>query len=488
MKILKIFFTASPRHSSNKFDSALGLIAAVRVESGEFFFTLFLTLTLLLTISSALVFRLSSFVSRLSSILALSLHLGDTYIKMCIAMKVYTGKGYISLFALIAIWMVSAVTSLPGLAISPILEDLSRIFPSASQLEIQMLTSLPSLLIIPFVLLAGWLSEHSGESLKLLAVGLLIFFASGLACIFAKDIRLLIVASCVMGIGAGIVVPYSTGLVVRYFTGDSRVQQLGISSAVNNLSLVLATAVVGWIATRDWHLAFAVYLLPAVAFIMLLALRNTKPSPEPKESDQLRQTKIQWMRLVGLSVLYFVITFTTLVITFYLSFLLEKYRFPQEFSSVMISLFFLAIMLPGLMLNAIIRRVRSMTIFISLCLIVVGLLLVGTIPDIPLMTIGVILTGVGYGVLQPIIYDKTAIIAPPETATKALSVVMTVNYVAVVLCPLVVDFVAKIMGQNRSTFPFVASAVLVAMVAFLSLLMRKSFVLGLDESYYSGKK
>ena len=70
-------------------------------------------------------------------------------------MKVYTGKGYISLFALIAIWMVSAVTSLPGLAISPILEDLSRIFPSASQLEIQMLTSLPSLLIIPFVLLAG---------------------------------------------------------------------------------------------------------------------------------------------------------------------------------------------------------------------------------------------------------------------------------------------------------------------------------------------
>ena len=168
-------------------------------------------------------------------------------------MKISTGKGYISLLALIAIWSVSAITSLPGLAISPILEDLSRIFPTASQLEIQMLTSLPSLLIIPFVLLAGWLSER-GESLKLLAVGLFIFFASGVVCIFAKDIRLLIVASCVMGIGAGVAVPYSTGLVVRYFTGDARVQQLGISSAVNNLSLVLATAVVGWIAMKDWHL------------------------------------------------------------------------------------------------------------------------------------------------------------------------------------------------------------------------------------------
>ena len=407
---------------------------------------------------------------------------------MSIAMKIATGKGYISLLALIAIWSVSAVTSLPGLAISPILEDLSRIFPAASELEIQMLTSLPSLLIIPFVLLAGWLSERGGESLKLLAVGLLIFFVSGVACIFAKDIRLLIVASCIMGAGAGIAVPYSTGLVVRYFTGDSRVQQLGISSAVNNLSLVIATAVVGWLAAKDWHLAFTVYLLPVVALVLLLALRDAKPAPEPEESDQLRQSKINWWRLSGLSVLYFIITFTTLVITFYLSFLLEKYSFPQEFSSVMISLFFLAIMLPGFVLNSVIRRVRSMTMFVSLVLIVVGLLLVGTIPDIPLMTLGVILTGVGYGVLQPIIYDKTAIVAPPDKATKALSVVMTVNYVAVVVCPFVVDFAKDIFRQKAESFPFVASAVLVAMVALLSLLLRKSFVLGLDESYYRTKE
>lgn len=402
-------------------------------------------------------------------------------------MKISTGKGEISLLALLAIWSVSAVTSLPGLAISPILEDLSRIFPSASELEIQMLTSLPSLLIIPFVLLSGWLSQR-GESLALLAGGLAVFFASGVVCIFAKDIRLLIVASSIMGIGAGVAVPYSTGLVVRYFTGDSRVRQLGISSAVNNLSLVLATAVVGWIATRDWHMAFIVYLLPAVSMVMLLALRNAKAAPEPKESDQMRQTKISWMRLTGLSLLYFVITFTTLVITFYLSFLLEKYRFPQEFSSVMISLFFLAIMLPGFALNTIIRRLRSMTIFVSLVAIVVGLLLVGTVPDIPLMTLGVVLTGAGYGVLQPIIYDKTAIIAPPEAATKALSVVMTVNYVAVVVCPFVVDFAEKLFRQKEESFPFVASAVLVAMVALLSLILRKSFVLGLDESYYRDVK
>ena len=72
--------------------------------------------------------------------------------------EISTGKGTISLPVLLAIWSVSAVTSLPGLAVSPILGDLNTIFPSASDLEIQMLTSLPSLLIIPFVLLSGKLS------------------------------------------------------------------------------------------------------------------------------------------------------------------------------------------------------------------------------------------------------------------------------------------------------------------------------------------
>ena len=83
---------------------------------------------------------------------------------------IQTGRGMISLATLVAIWSVSSVKSLPGLAISPILGDLNKIFPKATDLEIQMLTSLPSLLIIPFVLLAGKLSVGK-DKLKILAIG-----------------------------------------------------------------------------------------------------------------------------------------------------------------------------------------------------------------------------------------------------------------------------------------------------------------------------
>ena len=79
-------------------------------------------------------------------------------------MKIKTGKGSITLVVLLAIWSVSAIASLPGLAVSPILGDLNKVFPKVTDLEIQMLTSLPSLLIIPFVLLSGKLSEGRGQT------------------------------------------------------------------------------------------------------------------------------------------------------------------------------------------------------------------------------------------------------------------------------------------------------------------------------------
>mgnify|MGYP004713438401 CR=1 FL=1 len=68
-------------------------------------------------------------------------------------MKINTGRGTIPLITLVGIWSVSALTSLPGLAVSPILGQLTTIFPHATELDIQMLTSLPSLLII---LLCCW--------------------------------------------------------------------------------------------------------------------------------------------------------------------------------------------------------------------------------------------------------------------------------------------------------------------------------------------
>ena len=93
-------------------------------------------------------------------------------------MRIKTGQGTIPLITLIGIWSISALNALPGLAVSPILGKLSAIFPHSTELDIQMLSSLPSLLIIPFIILSGKLTEKV-NNIWLLQIGLSIFAVSG---------------------------------------------------------------------------------------------------------------------------------------------------------------------------------------------------------------------------------------------------------------------------------------------------------------------
>ncbi|MBQ6583571.1 MAG: MFS transporter [Alistipes sp.] len=401
-------------------------------------------------------------------------------------MKINTGKGNITLITLIAIWSVSAVTSLPGLAVSPILGDMNNIFPKASDLEIQMLTSLPSLLIIPFVLLAGRLSTGR-DKLPMLYLGLAIFTLCGVACLVAKSMTALIIISSILGIGAGMIIPLSTGLVVDYFTGDFRVKQLGYSSAINNLTLVGATALTGYVADINWHLSFLVYLLPGVSLLLCLALRRESAAAEPMESDQYKQQSINKRHLAVLTLFYFVITFASLVVTFDTAFLFEKYKIRQELAGVSISLFFLAIMLPGLFLSHIIKYTRSYTNVISALLLTLGLLSMTIFKSPAMLVIGIILSGFGYGIMQPLIYDKAAIIAPPHLATQALSIVMAANYIAIILCPFIIDAVRKLFATQSISFSFGLCAVVAAVTTLIAFIGKSDFALGLDKSYYSTK-
>lgn len=397
-------------------------------------------------------------------------------------MKINTGKGTIPLTALVAIWSISAIISLPGLAISPILEDLDKIFPSASDLEVEMLESLPSLMIIPFMLLAGRWSVR-GNKIKLLVVGSAIFLISGIGSLLSRSLVELVVLGAIMGIGAGIIIPLSTGFVVDYFTGDYRIKQLGISSAVNNLALVGATSLTGYLADIEWHFAFAVYLLPAITLILVPALSHTTPEPEPPQGAQRRQQGLNVRIIVGLMLFYFLITYASLVVTFNTSYLASEGGMSSSKSGLLISLFFLAIMAPGFVLNGVMKVLGKATNLWSLVVMGVGLVVMSlSHPTFLKLAVGAILTGLGYGVMQPLIYDKAATNSPPHLSTLALSLVMVVNYLAILVAPFIIDGIDWLFVTKSYSFAFLFNGLLTLAIAVVTLfLFRRNRVLGLDD-------
>ena len=380
-------------------------------------------------------------------------------------MKINTGQGTIPLITLIGIWSISALTSLPGLAVSPILGELSTIFPHATELDIQMLTSLPSLLIIPFVLLAGKLAEKR-DFIRLLRVGLWLFAASGVLYLFSSKMWQLMAVSALLGIGAGLIIPLSTGLISRYFTGEYRVKQFGYSSAITNITLVVATAVTGYLAEVHWRLPFVVYLLPLISLVLSAYLKKNTVSVTVKQASAVIPSMqsapvisgkygIHIRHLIQLMLFYGVVTYVVLAVTFNLPFLMEAHHFSSGNSGLMISLFFLAIMAPGFMLDNIVKLLGNKTKLYSLLAVAVGLLLIWISPTECLIVPGCILVGLGYGIIQPLIYDKTVDTAIPQKTTLALAFVMVMNYLAILLSPFITDFFQWIFHTGSQEFPFI---------------------------------
>ena len=401
-------------------------------------------------------------------------------------MKINTGQGTIPLITLIGIWSVSALTSLPGLAVSPILGELSTIFPHATELDIQMLTSLPSLLIIPFVLLAGKLAEKR-DFIRLLRVGLWLFAASGVLYLFSSRMWQLMAVSALLGIGAGLIIPLSTGLISRYFTGEYRVRQFGYSSAITNMTLVVATAVTGYLAEVHWRLPFAVYLLPLISLVLSAYLKKDAASVTIKQAaaiiPPIQSTPvisgkygIHIRHLVQLMLFYGLVTYIVLAVTFNLPFLMEAHHFSSGNSGLMISLFFLAIMAPGFMLDSLVKLLGNKTKLYSLLAIAIGLLLIWISPTEWLIVPGCILVGLGYGIIQPLIYDKTVDTAIPQKTTLALAFVMVMNYLAILLPPFITDFFQWIFHTGSQEFPFIFNLCITILIMYWAYAKKEEFL------------
>ncbi len=414
--------------------------------------------------------------------------------------RINTGRGQITLWTMLSIWSISTVTSLPGLAVSPILGDLDTIFKNVSDLEIQMLSSLPNLMIIPFVLLSGKMTESKGK-LSMLIIGLSLFLLSGILYFFANSMNTLIIISCFLGMGAGMIIPLSTGLIADFFVGKYRTKQMGLSSGINNLTLVLATLLTGWLANIEWHLPFAVYLIPVISLILCRYLTsgylkkegtyNPGVSPPVTSSEDTRaeeeedtvnpylKTGQDWnlKKLGGLTAIYFILTYIAMIGTFNISFVLQDYHLNSTDSGTIISIFFLGITIPGFCLPKILKIFKGSVVYGGFAALAIGLLLVVLFKSFFIIALGNFIMGFVVGILQPLIYDKTSIVAKPKKMIMALAIVMCGNYLAIILCPFIADLFQIIFHQKHNMlFPFWVNAAISLITAVIAFIRRKEFL------------
>lgn len=407
------------------------------------------------------------------------------------------GRGSIPLISLIALLSVSLTVNLPGLAVSPMLGKLADLFPRAGQLEVQLLTLLPNLVVIPIILLSGKITKVRIQT-GVLAVGLSIFALSGVLYLFADTMPMLIGLGALLGVGCGLIVPIAAGLLSEWFYGQQKVRVLGYKSGTSNGIVILATIFVGWAADFSWHTSFTVYLVPLIPLMLLPFMSNTYilKHRRPASSDAPASAAsastsaststsapahLKFARpavtLAGVIGLYVVMTASSMIFTYYLPFTMKHYGLSTSQVGLATAMFYVTAMLGGFSLTPYLKLAGRTGLYLCVLIMTAGLLILGLLHTMPCYIIGVLLIGLGYGFFQPIIYTKTTQIAPNKAlSTKYFSYTLAGNYIAVAISPVVVEVCQRIFDNHTPNFPYFVGVFFLMVTFIVGLFKRNSFV------------
>lgn len=410
---------------------------------------------------------------------------------------VNAGTGKMPLISLLAILSISLTINMPGLAVSPMLGRLREMFHS-SELESQLVTSLPNLCMIPVVLIAGRLSTPRWRT-AVLTWGLSIFLVAGVGCFFAESMGMLIFLGCMVGVGCGLVVPVAAGFISEWFMGSSRQQDLGLKSTTSNAMVIVANLYVGWVAVKSWHAAFAVYLTPLIPLLLVPFMtqgyvkkhRINTPAPASSTPGQDSANTVnpayhfqgrESLRLLGgLILLYMFLTYATTSISYYAPFAMEHYGMSTAQVGIVTAAYYAMCALTGAMVGRLKKFFGKGVMFICLAMCAAGLLAIGLTKSYGIYIAASLLTGFGYGIIQPMIYNKTTYVAPDhKLGTRYFGYVLSSNYVAIMMVPFVDGFFKKLFHSTDPRFEFVFSGVVVVVILAIALWQHRSYVFAVN--------
>jgi MFS family permease len=185
-----------------------------------------------------------------------------------------------------AILSVSLLTIMASAAVSPALPAISAAFPGVDPTLIRLILSLPSLIVVPFSLLSGWLAVRFSKKTVIL-VALTIYVIAGAGGGLARSFTTLLVFRGLLGIGIGLLMPMSMTLIMDFFEGARRTKMMGFQNSVNQLGGLLFLSFSGWLACFNWRYAFGVYLLGLLSFVLIIFWLPTPPRQETKAREKV---------------------------------------------------------------------------------------------------------------------------------------------------------------------------------------------------------
>ena len=343
----------------------------------------------------------------------------------------------------------SLLTVMAGAAIAPALGIIKAHFSEANDLLVQLIVSMPALLIIVTNLFFLAISRRL-RTRAIATTGLLLYVIAGAGCFFVDDIYVLLVMRALLGISVGLIMPLSTGLLAYYFPPEEQARLMGLSAAMNQMGGVVATLLAGLLATIEWNYAFLVYLIGLIAVVMVWLwlpdeqLGSANKRGIPFQPRQLLKFHPSVVGMLLLMMIFFIFPTNFAIIARQLTTLST-----EAVTLMMVGLDVVAFFV-GLVFGSLMHTFRKPIKYFAPLFFLLGYAAY-LIPEVATILLGSVFIGIANGVGVPYLNTIASIKGGRNSATTVMPLLSAALYLGQFLSPLIVMPLSKVLFDEDLT-------------------------------------
>lgn len=353
----------------------------------------------------------------------------------------------------------------------PALQSLSAAFPEVPYSTILLIQTLPCLLLIPVAIIAGILAGSKVKYRTLNILGIILFIVGGVIPFFLNDFSSILLARALFGIGVGLISPMGNALVLKFFDGQARVNLLGAGNVLVMIGGIVMQLSSGILCAISWRYTFLVHL---IAIIPLLIVVLYLPEPENEKENELHKERIKMpFAVYGYTLMFGAMVMLNYTMIINVSTIIAERNLGSPASAgVVLSMFTVGGMLAGLLFGKIHKLASKYTIALGLFLTATGLGLGVFAGNIMILTLGTIITGIGFTTVMPAVTMEIGAIVPPAGIGIASGILTALMNGGMFFSPYFMTLVQKVSHQNNVSFPIGVSMILLVVGGIIFILYK----------------
>lgn len=364
----------------------------------------------------------------------------------------------------------------PSLAMSYIfvivaaLDKIASAFPDISESVVQLLSTLPSLLSIPVILISGSLCSRFRK--KIIVIGALFLMLAGglLPIVCHSEFWMLMASAVIMGIGYGGLSPLTAALIVENAANaKEEAVLLSFQGTVIGVGGILFSFLIGRLIWGEWwHIYFAYFLIvPVLAMSFLLPQGNL---------TALRREKLSgfWnIRMVAILVQGLMFSLFSSTYQINLAMLISQLSIGDDsLASNALSVYSVLSMLSNFAGGWLMAKFKEHSLSVFMLVTGDGILSVSLFLGVATIYLSAVAVGFIHNLRMVAGYIKTKAAVPANASTKAIFVYCDTAMVGQFLSPVVINWMSNGLGlviERR----YLLSGTAILILAAISLYLEK---------------